>query len=111
LASFLFSAIHLQFYGFLPRLILGLIFGYLFLWSRNLWLPVIAHFINNAVPTAGAYVKGWETINHPLFPAPGKQIAGVIISLAIGIIVLICIRRRSFDEQSANHDADHLSGI
>ena len=63
--SFLFSAIHFQFYGFLPRFILGLIFGYLFLWSRNLWLPVIAHFINNAVPTVGAYLKGWEAINEP----------------------------------------------
>ena len=63
--SFLFSAIHLQFYGFLPRFILGLIFGYLFLWSRNLWFPVIAHFINNAVPVAGAYIKGWEAVNAP----------------------------------------------
>ena len=42
--SFLFSAIHLQFYGFLPRFILGLIFGYLFLWSRNLWLSCYCSF-------------------------------------------------------------------
>lgn len=45
--AFLFSAIHLQFFGFLPRFILGLLLGYLFYWSKNLWVPIIAHFLNN----------------------------------------------------------------
>ena len=45
--AFLFSAIHLQFYGFLPRFLLGLLLGYLFYWSKNLWIPIIAHFLNN----------------------------------------------------------------
>ena len=92
--SFLFSAIHFQFYGFLPRLILGLIFGYLFLWSGNLWLPVIAHFLNNAVPTVGSYIKGWESINTPSSATPGKHLAFVFISLAAGIIILAWFRRR-----------------
>lgn len=48
LSSFIFSAIHLQFYGFFPRLVLGALLGYLFLYSRNLWIPIIVHFINNA---------------------------------------------------------------
>lgn len=47
-AAALFSAFHMQFYGFLPRMILGAYFGYLLLWSRSIWLPVFAHFINNA---------------------------------------------------------------
>jgi len=111
LTSFLFSAIHLQFYGFLPRLILGLIFGYLFLWTRNLWLPVIAHFINNAIPTAGAYLRGWETINQPSFPAPGEQIAGVIITLTIGILVLLRFRRRSFENIKENPYTDSQTGM
>ena len=79
--SFLFSAIHFQFYGFLPRFILGLIFGYLFLWSRNIWLPVIAHFINNAVPTVGAYIKGWDAINQHSDSVPVTQIIGMISPL------------------------------
>lgn len=45
----LFSAFHLQFYGFLPRLFLGVYFGYILLWSKNMWYPIIAHFINNAL--------------------------------------------------------------
>jgi len=47
LAALLFSAIHLQFYGFFPRLLLGALFGYLFYWSGNLWYAIFAHFINN----------------------------------------------------------------
>ena len=47
--AFIFSAIHLQFYGFVPRLLLGALLGYLFVWSRNLWVPIIVHFINNAM--------------------------------------------------------------
>lgn len=47
IVAFLFSAFHLQFYGFLPRLLLGAYFGYLLLWSKTIWIPVFAHFINN----------------------------------------------------------------
>lgn len=47
-AAILFSAFHLQFYGFLPRMLLGAYFGYLLYWSRNIWIPVFAHFVNNA---------------------------------------------------------------
>jgi len=45
----IFSAIHLQFYGFFPRLLLGALLGYLFVWSKNLWVPIIVHFANNAM--------------------------------------------------------------
>ena len=45
----LFSAMHMQFYGFLPRMMLGALLGYLFLWSRSLWSPIFAHFTNNAL--------------------------------------------------------------
>jgi uncharacterized protein len=47
MSAFLFSAIHFQFYGFVPRLFLGALFGYLYFWSGNLWMPVLAHFVNN----------------------------------------------------------------
>ena len=48
-SAFLFSSIHLQFYGFLPRFILGLVLGYMFYWSGSLWIPILAHFTNNAL--------------------------------------------------------------
>ncbi|MDD4967885.1 MAG: CPBP family intramembrane metalloprotease [Paludibacter sp.] len=57
IAAFIFSTIHLQFYGFVPRLLMGAFFGYLLLWSGNLWLPIIAHFINNVVAVIFYYLK------------------------------------------------------
>ncbi len=44
-----FSAIHLQFYGFVPRFLLGALFGYLYWWTKDLTFPMAAHFLNNAV--------------------------------------------------------------
>lgn len=48
-SAILFSFIHFQFYGFVPRMLLGALFGYLLLWSGSLWLPVLAHFTNNCM--------------------------------------------------------------
>lgn len=48
ITSVLFSAVHISFYGFLPRLFLGLMLGYIFYLSKNLWLSILAHFLNNA---------------------------------------------------------------
>lgn len=49
LTAFLFSAFHMQFYGFVPRMLLGAYFGYLLYWSKSLWLPVTVHSMNNAI--------------------------------------------------------------
>jgi len=54
----IFSALHLQFFGFLPRLLLGALFGYLLEWTGTLWLPVIAHFINNATGVIVYFITG-----------------------------------------------------
>jgi membrane protease YdiL (CAAX protease family) len=49
ISAILFSAMHMQFYGFLPRMLMGALFGYIFYWSGSLWIPILAHFINNAL--------------------------------------------------------------
>jgi len=53
--AILFSALHMQFYGFLPRFALGVLFGYLFWWSGNIWYPILAHGINNFLPVTLTY--------------------------------------------------------
>ena len=63
ITSFIFSAIHMQFFGFLPRFFLGMILGYLFYYSGNLWMSVIAHFINNALAVLLMYLPFSEKIN------------------------------------------------
>lgn len=49
LTAFIFSAFHMQFYGFFPRLLLGAYFGYLLWWTRSVWIPVIIHMVNNGI--------------------------------------------------------------
>lgn len=56
ISALLFSALHMQFYGFIPRLFLGVLFGYLLVWSGSMWLSIIAHFINNAVAVVAMYL-------------------------------------------------------
>ena len=48
ISAIIFGAIHVQFYGMFPRILLGALFGYLYFWSGNLWVPILAHFFNNA---------------------------------------------------------------
>lgn len=55
LVAIIFSAFHMQFFGFIPRMLLGAFFGYLYLWSRNIYLPIFGHFINNASATITAF--------------------------------------------------------
>jgi membrane protease YdiL (CAAX protease family) len=56
LTAFFFSAIHMQFYGFVPRMLLGALFGYLYVWSGNLWLPIVAHITNNGFSLIVVYL-------------------------------------------------------
>ncbi|MGI4760142.1 MAG: CPBP family intramembrane glutamic endopeptidase [Janthinobacterium lividum] len=48
LAAAIFSAIHVQFFGFVPRFVLGLVLGYLYEWSGNILVSMAAHFTQNA---------------------------------------------------------------
>lgn len=65
-SAFLFSAIHLQFHGFLPRMILGAGLGYLVVYSGSLWPAIIAHFFNNASAVLLAAILGEEWINQEI---------------------------------------------
>lgn len=56
LTACIFSAIHFQFEGFLPRAILGAVLGYLFIWTKSIWLPMLAHLFNNAAQVITIYV-------------------------------------------------------
>ncbi|MEH0158010.1 CPBP family intramembrane glutamic endopeptidase [Limibacter armeniacum] len=57
ISAFVFAAIHFQFYGFLPRMVLGALFGYLYFWSGKLIVPIFAHFLNNAYTVTAFYLK------------------------------------------------------
>jgi uncharacterized protein len=58
-----FSAFHFQFFGFVPRLLLGAMFGYFMYWSNNLWIPIVAHFVNNGFMVVMIYLHQIGSIN------------------------------------------------
>ena len=58
ITAFIFSAIHMQFYGFVPRMLLGAMFGYVFVWSGSLWVPITMHFVNNGLAVLVYYLMG-----------------------------------------------------
>ncbi len=58
LAAIVFSAVHFQFFGFVPRMLLGAFFGYLLLWSGSVWLAVAAHAFNNVMYVLLTYLTG-----------------------------------------------------
>ena len=66
ISAFIFSAIHIEFYGFFPRWILGIMFGYFLLWSGSIWLPILAHFINNGIAVITYYLISNGTINEKM---------------------------------------------
>ncbi|WP_158855901.1 CPBP family intramembrane glutamic endopeptidase [Lunatibacter salilacus] len=56
ITAFIFSAIHLQFYGLFPRMFLGALFGYLYVYSGSLIYPILAHTLNNALTVTLVYL-------------------------------------------------------
>lgn len=62
LSAFIFSAFHLQFFGFFPRFLLGAFFGYLLYWSGSLWLPIAAHVFNNSLVAIVQWLRQREAL-------------------------------------------------
>lgn len=85
ITAIIFSAIHIQFYGFIPRMLLGALFGYLLVWSGSLWIPILAHFMNNAVAVVTAYVYQQRGISLDRLDQPDP-----LSSLAYVASLLVC---------------------
>lgn len=94
IVAIIFSAIHMQFYGFVPRMVLGVWLGYLLVWTRSLWVPIIAHTLNNStvvvfnyLSNVGIVPEGYgDNLGLPVDGAlPWLAIVSLIASLALAI--------------------------
>jgi membrane protease YdiL (CAAX protease family) len=88
----------MQFMGFVPRVLLGAVLGYLYYWSGNLWVPVLAHFFNNGVQLIGLYLyqKGIITFDiESTDSAPWPVVAGA----AMLTIFLLFFIKNYFSKQ------------
>jgi membrane protease YdiL (CAAX protease family) len=88
--AILFSSIHLQFYGFFPRMLLGALFGYLLVYGKSIWLPILGHFLNNgtAVVMAFVYQKQGKSIEE-LEKSSDYPYYGYAISSIITLVLLL----------------------
>ncbi len=91
-AAFIFSAIHMQFYGFVPRMLMGAFFGYLVYWSGNIWLPILAHFTNNVLAVIFYYLKfnGVQTIDIDTIGTGNTLWIGIVSGIVViaGILLI-----------------------
>lgn len=95
LTAIIFSAIHMQFYGFVPRVILGALLGYLFVWSGNLWVPIIIHTLNNALSVAAYYIWGAEALSSDSVESfgTGNTLWVSLVSIVLTVLVMIYMSR------------------
>ncbi len=89
-AALVFSAIHIQFFGFFPRLLLGALFGYLYHWSGNLWYPIFAHFVNNGFTLLMLYLYQRGSVGMDIESIETVSWSVALVSL-IGCVVLLYI--------------------
>jgi uncharacterized protein len=97
LSAFIFSAIHFQFYGFLPRFALGVTFGYLYCWSGTIWLPVLAHFINNLGAVIFYLIIGNNELTEQKFEdfgTGGFSLLAVVFASFVLIYLLMQIKKK-----------------
>lgn len=91
ISATIFSAIHMQFYGFIPRLCLGALFGYLYYWSNNLLIPIFSHFFNNAFAVIMVYLNHLEITDVNMEDGEAAPVQYVILSLVLTIGLLYYI--------------------
>jgi membrane protease YdiL (CAAX protease family) len=98
ISAVIFSAIHMQFFGFVPRLLLGAYFGYLLIWSDNIWLPITAHFCNNAIAVllmSSESLRDSEFVTGDLTPESIIPFTAIsLIGLCLFVVCVKSIKRR-----------------
>lgn len=101
LTALIFSAIHMQFFGFVPRFLLGAYFGYLLWWSRSLWLPIIIHTFNNSIVVYSTWRHGQideggavDSIDHWGVDSPMLILASAILT----VFVIVKLKKTYSDE-------------
>ena len=106
ISAFVFSAIHVQFFGFFPRMALGVIFGYLYFWSKNLWVPIAAHFMNNGFTVLMLFLQKQKLITANVESTEPLSWYYGVGSLLLSIILIIFLKQRFEAIPEANPEGE-----
>lgn len=103
ISAILFSAFHVQFFGFVPRVLLGALFGYLYVWSGNLIVPIVAHFINNGSQVILLYLSQKGIITIDMESPEAAPWPAVVIATSIFVALLYYFKKyhQSHNQPSA----------
>lgn len=99
ISAIVFSAFHLQFYGFIPRMLMGAFLGYLFVWSGSIWPSILAHFVNNGAAVvlvwlANRGVIGAEADKIGIQPGEWVYVVACAITVAICLLAVYYIEKK-----------------
>ncbi len=104
----IFSAIHMQFQGFFARMLLGSLLGYMFIWTKNLWVPMVLHLLNNGIQVVSIYVLGIKPSEMDKMTDADKMPWWLgLISLGLAIRLGIYIQKRHLEQK----DIENTEGV
>lgn len=102
-AAVIFSLLHFQFYGFVPRVLLGAFLGYAFLWSGSLWVPVIGHALNNSVVVVNTYLMknhimetDLSTVGTDLNAFPWLAVLSLVLTVVLMMLYREILMRKRY---------------
>jgi membrane protease YdiL (CAAX protease family) len=98
ISAILFSALHMQFYGFVPRMLLGVLFGYLLVWSGSIWLPILAHFLNNSIAVVAMYMIDNNMLNPEIEEVGSTSDSYYMAALSLGLLFVFMIMLKRQNE-------------
>lgn len=99
ITAIIFSTIHFQFFGFIPRMLMGAFLGYLLVWTKNMWVPIIAHFANNATAVLFYYFKGeGNTFDIDNIGKSDTYLIGIISLIAVLLLIYLFRKRQMASE-------------
>ncbi len=110
ISAILFSSLHMQFFGFIPRMLLGVLFGYLLVWSGTMWLPITAHFINNGAAVIAWYMVNKNLISHKIetIGTTSDSYTWVVLSLILIAVLMWIIKRENKENRlTINNAIEH----
>lgn len=110
--AFIFSAMHFQFYGFIPRMLLGAVMGYMLVWSGTLWLPILAHFVNNTTGVILYFLYYNNVIKiDPDQLGYANEILPLVLSTLFMLIILYLLRKQLKTTKNKHHTGATLNSV
>jgi len=109
IVSILFSAVHFSFYGFLPRMFLGVVLGLIYYYTGSLWLSILAHFFNNAIAVSQFYFSNSTSLKQMAQENPSLPLVYLgLTAIPFAVALLALLKKISPGQQESNLSIDDI---